>query len=199
MGCWLQPRSHGSTLRSPVSRSVSRLGEDPVNEDVLAHAELAEGDFRCSVCHFAIGQLVKSVFRFVLAVFVFSKSAFSNLIKCEIKRVFFNCSFRNVPREEEHGGALSMFFRSLLPSFYSQTADGQQRERLEMRLEQPVEGAEGGPRPLRDTELARGVENLMVAMRELLNTLSYRGQPGGEQGDDAGENEEEWEEGQENQ
>ena len=86
-----------------------------------------------------------------------------------------------------------MFFRSLLPSFYSQTADGQQRERLEMRLEQPVEGAEGGPRPLRDTELARGVENLMVAMRELLNTLSYRGQP------DAGENEEEWEEGQENQ
>ncbi|CAH3171003.1 unnamed protein product, partial [Porites lobata] len=61
----------------------------------------------------------------------------------------------------------------------------------------PVEGAEGGPRPLRDTELARGVENLMVAMRELLNTLSYRGQPEGEQGDDAGENEEEWEEGQE--
>ncbi|KAM7446044.1 Transcription factor25 [Porites harrisoni] len=104
---------------------------------------------------------------------------------------------RNLPREEEHGGALSMFFRSLLPSFYSQTADGQ-RERLEMRLEQPVEGAEGGPRPLRDTELARGVENLMVAMRELLNTLSYRGQPEGEQGDDAGENEEEWEEGQEN-
>lgn len=43
-----------------------------------------------------------------------------------------------------------------------------------------AEGA-GGPRPLRDTEIARGVENLMAAMRDLLNTLSYRGpqqQPG---------------------
>ena len=176
---------------------MSRLGEDPGNENVLAYAELAESDFRCSVCPSATGQVVKWVFRSVRAVVVFSKSAFSHLKKREIKRFFFNCSFRNLPREEEHGGALSMFFRSLLPSFYSQTADGQ-RERLEMRLEQPVEGAEGGPRPLRDTELARGVENLMVAMRELLNTLSYRGQPEGEQGDDAGENEEEWEEGQEN-
>ena len=56
---------------------MSRLGEDPGNENVLAYAELAEGDFRCSVCHFAIGQLVKSVFRFVLAVVIFSKSTFS--------------------------------------------------------------------------------------------------------------------------
>ena len=126
----------------------------------------------------------------------FLNPPFPILKSARLNDFFLNCSFRNLPREEEHGGALSMFFRSLLPSFYSQTADGQ-RERLEMRLEQPVEGAEGGPRPLRDTELARGVENLMVAMRELLNTLSYRGQPEGEQGDDAGENEEEWEEGQE--
>ena len=33
-GYWLQLRSHGSPLLSPVSRSVSRLGEDPGNEDV---------------------------------------------------------------------------------------------------------------------------------------------------------------------
>lgn len=103
---------------------------------------------------------------------------------------------RNIPHDEERG-AFSMLFRSLLPSFNSQTPNGQ-RERLEARLEQPIEGAEGGPRPLRDTELARGVENLMVAMRELLNTLSYRGQPEGEQGGDVGENEDEWEEGDEN-
>lgn len=92
-----------------------------------------------------------------------------------------------------------MFFRSLLPSFNSQAPNGQ-RERFEARLEQPIEGAEGGPRPLRDTELARGVENLIVAMRELLNTLSYRGEPDGEEGEDTGENEnaeDEWEDGEE--
>lgn len=88
-----------------------------------------------------------------------------------------------------------MFFRSVLPSFNTQ-APNAQRERLEARLEQPVEGAEGGPRPLRDTELARGVENLMIAMRELLNTLSFRGQPEGEQGDDDGENDDVWDEGE---
>lgn len=94
-----------------------------------------------------------------------------------------------------------MFFRSLLPSFNAQAPD---RQRLEVRLEEPIEleGAAGGPRPLRDTELARGVENLMVAMRELLNTLSYRGRPeeaGDEQGDNPGENdfaEDEWEDGE---
>lgn len=105
---------------------------------------------------------------------------------------------RNITREEEHG-PLSMFFRSLLPSFNAQALNG---PRVEVRFEQPVEGAEGGPRPLRDTELAQGVENLMVAMRELLNTLSYRGQPeeaGDEQGDNPGENdhaEDEWEDGE---
>ena len=104
-----------------------------------------------------------------------------------------------MPLDEEHS-PLSMFFRSLLPSFNAQAPNGP-RERLEVRLEQPIGGAEGGPRPLRDTELARGVENLMVAMRELLNTLSYRGQPEGEQGNDGGENEyaeDEWEDGEEN-
>ncbi|XP_066019517.1 ribosome quality control complex subunit TCF25 isoform X2 [Pocillopora verrucosa] len=104
------------------------------------------------------------------------------------------------PRVEtvgEDSGPLSMFFRSLLPSFSAQTRSG---PRVEVRLEQPVEGAEGGPRPLRDTELVRGVENLMVAMRELLNTLSYRGQPeeaGGEEGEDGREEnhaEDDWEE-----
>lgn len=85
-----------------------------------------------------------------------------------------------------------------MPSFNAQTPNG---PRVEVRLEQPIQGAEGGPRPLRDTELVRGVENLMVAMRELLNTLSYRGQPEedeGEEGEDGGENnygENEWEEG----
>lgn len=94
-----------------------------------------------------------------------------------------------------------MFFRSLLPSYNAQAPN---RPRVEVRLEQPIEleGAEGGPRPLRDTELARGVENLMVAMRELLNTLSYRGRPEeaeDEQGDNPGENdyaEDEWEDGE---
>ena len=62
-----------------ISRSVSRLGEDPGNKDVLAYSELAESDFRCSVCPSAIGQLVKSVFRSVRAVVVFSESAFSHL------------------------------------------------------------------------------------------------------------------------
>ena len=105
---------------------------------------------------------------------------------------------RSVTREEEHG-PLSMFFRSLLPSFNAQAPNG---PRVEVRFEQPIEGAEGGPRPLRDTELARGVENLMVAMRELLNTLSYRGEPeeaGDEQGDDPAENDhavDEWEDGE---
>lgn len=106
---------------------------------------------------------------------------------------------RSVPFDEERS-PLSMFFRSLLPSFNSQAPNGQ-RERFEARLEQPIEGAEGGPRPLRDTELARGVENLIVAMRELLNTLSYRGEPDGEEGEDTGENEnaeDEWEDGEEN-
>ena len=109
---------------------------------------------------------------------------------------FCNIFRRSVTLQEEHG-ALSMFFRSLLPSFNAQNPNG---PRVEVRLEQPIEleGAEGGPRPLRDTELGRGVENLMVAMRELLTTLSYRGQPeeaGNEEGDNAGENdyaEDEW-------
>ena len=86
-----------------------------------------------------------------------------------------------------------MFFRSLLPSFNAQAPNG---PRVEVRFEQPVEGAEGGPRPLRDTELARGVENLMAAMRELLNTLSYRGEPEDGQEDNPGENDhavDEWE------
>ncbi|EDO46412.1 predicted protein, partial [Nematostella vectensis] len=69
---------------------------------------------------------------------------------------------------------LSMFFRSLLPSFNPQ-------------------GAEGGPRPLRGADLAHGVENLMSAMRELLNTITYRGEPGGE-GED--EEEQDWGENQ---
>ncbi|KAL9976033.1 hypothetical protein ACROYT_G013264 [Oculina patagonica] len=107
---------------------------------------------------------------------------------------------RNVTVDEEHG-ALSMFFRSLLPSFNAQAPN---RQRMDVRLEQPIEleGAAGGPRPLRDTELARGVENLMVAMRELLNTLSYRGRPeeaGDEQGDNPEENdyaEDEWDDGE---
>lgn len=101
---------------------------------------------------------------------------------------------RRVLQDPERG-VFSMFFRSVLPSFNTQ-APNAQRERLEARLEQPVEGAEGGPRPLRDTELARGVENLMIAMRELLNTLSFRGQPEGEQGDDDGENDDVWDEGE---
>lgn len=107
-------------------------------------------------------------------------------------------SRRNITREEEHG-PLSMFFRSLLPSFNAQAPNG---PRVEVRFEQPIEGAEGGPRPLRDTELARGVENLMVAMRELLNTLSFREAPeeaGDEQRDNPGENDhavDEWEDGE---
>ena len=112
---------------------------------------------------------------------------------------WFSTLFRSVPLDQEHG-PFSMFFRSLLPSFNSQTPNAQ-RERLEARLEQPMEGAVGGPRPLRDTELARGVENLMAAMRELLNTLSYRGQPEGEEAGDPGENdhaEDEWDDGEEN-
>ena len=107
--------------------------------------------------------------------------------------------FRSVPLDQEHG-PLSMFFRSLLPSFNSQTPNAQ-RERVEARLEQPIEGAVGGPRPLRDTELARGVENLMVAMRELLNTLSYHAQPEGEEAGEQGENdnaEDVWDDGEEN-
>ena len=88
MGYWLQLRSHGSPLFSLISRSVGRLGEDPGNEDVLAYSELAESDFRCSVCPSAIGQVVRSVFRSVRAVVVFSKSAFSHLKKREIKRFF---------------------------------------------------------------------------------------------------------------
>lgn len=104
---------------------------------------------------------------------------------------------RRIEAVGENSGPLSMFFRSLLPSFSPQTPNG---PHVEVRLEQPVEGAGGGPRPLRDTELVRGVENLMVAMRELLNTLSYRGQPeeaGGEEGEDGREDnhaEDDWEE-----
>lgn len=110
---------------------------------------------------------------------------------------FFVFFYRRVETAGEDSGPLSMFFRSLLPSFSAQTRSG---PRVEVRLEQPVEGAEGVPRPLRDTELVRGVENLMVAMRELLNTLSYRGQPeeaGGEEGEDGREEnhaEDDWEE-----
>lgn len=64
---------------------MSRLGEDPGNEDVLAYAELADSDFRCSIYPSAIGQVG---FRSVRAVVVFSKSAFSRLKKREIKRFF---------------------------------------------------------------------------------------------------------------
>ncbi|KAK2554743.1 Transcription factor 25 [Acropora cervicornis] len=106
---------------------------------------------------------------------------------------------RNVRVDQEHG-VLSMFFRSLLPSFNAQTPNGQ-RERLQARLEQPVEGAEGAPSPLRDTDLTRGVENLLTAMRELLNTLSYRDPSESEQNDATGENganQEEWDDGGEN-
>ena len=55
------------------------------------------------------------------------------------------------------------------------------------------EGAEGGARPLRDTEIARGVESLMAAMRDLLNTLSYRAPPP-ENEDNPGQ--EDWDENQ---
>lgn len=106
---------------------------------------------------------------------------------------------RNV-RVDQEQGVLSMFFRSLLPSFNAQTPNGQ-RERLQARLEQPVEGAEGAPSPLRDTDLTRGVENLLTAMRELLNTLSYRDPSESEQNDATGENganQEEWDDGGEN-
>ena len=56
-------------------------------------------------------------------------------------------------------------------------------------------GAEGGARPLRESEIARGVENLMGAMRELLNTLSFRGTPEGEREGENNEpnNDGEWE------
>ena len=38
-----------------------------------------------------------------------------------------------------------------------------------------VAGAEGGPGSGHGGNLTRGVENLMTAMRELLNTMTYRG------------------------
>ncbi|XP_068722284.1 ribosome quality control complex subunit TCF25-like isoform X2 [Montipora capricornis] len=106
---------------------------------------------------------------------------------------------RSTRLDQEHG-ALSMFFRSLLPSFNTQAPIGQ-RERLQARLEPPIEGAEGAPRPLHDTDLARGVENLLTAMRELLNTLSQRDPPEGEQQGETGDDDrdpDEWEDGDEN-
>ena len=112
---------------------------------------------------------------------------------------FISPCYRSTRLDQEHG-ALSMFFRSLLPSFNTQAPIGQ-RERLQARLEPPIEGAEGAPRPLHDTDLARGVENLLTAMRELLNTLSQRDPPEGEQQGETGDDDrdpDEWEDGDEN-
>ena len=80
---------------------------------------------------------------------------------------------------------------SACPQAPSEPLD-QAQARLEEELNQP--GAEGGPRPLGETEIARGVENLMGAMRELLNTLSFRGPPEGEREDGEPNNDGEWEE-----
>jgi hypothetical protein len=57
------------------------------------------------------------------------------------------------------------------------------------QVDQQIEGAEGGPRPLRGTDIAQSVETLMTAMRELLTSISFRGEPGNEEN---AEEEQDW-------
>lgn len=65
---------------------------------------------------------------------------------------------------------------------------------VERQVVQEVEGAEGGPRPIRGSDISQSVETLMTAMRELLTSISFRGEPENqgaeEEEQDWGENEE---------
>lgn len=49
---------------------------------------------------------------------------------------------------------------------------------------QHIAGAEGGEGSNHGDNLTRGVETLMTAMRELLNTMTYRGDGPNEEGED---------------
>ena len=67
---------------------------------------------------------------------------------------------------------------------------------LQRQEEREVEGAEGGSRPLRGSDIAQSVETLMTAMRQLLTSISFRGEPGAE---DHQEDAQDWDENEENQ
>ncbi|XP_031570361.1 transcription factor 25-like isoform X2 [Actinia tenebrosa] len=97
---------------------------------------------------------------------------------------------RPTRRTEEHS-PLSLFFRSLLPSYNAQAPNDPEYFRPgDRQVAQEVEGAEGGPRPLRGgSDIGQSVETLMTAMRVLLTSISFRGEPGEEEN---GEEEQDW-------
>lgn len=74
-------------------------------------------------------------------------------------------------RGREDTNAMAEFLRSLWPS-YSLTPPGNGLEDIgDDRVHEEIPGAEGDA----SGNLTRGVEHLMTAMRELLNTMTYRG------------------------
>lgn len=73
------------------------------------------------------------------------------------------------------GNPLSEFVMSLWPTYSLNTVASSGVDDEDREGRRDVAGAEGGPGSGHGGNLTRGVENLMTAMRELLNTMTYRG------------------------
>lgn len=84
----------------------------------------------------------------------------------------------------DQGNPLSVFFRSLLPSYSMNAAANAVEDNEDDGEHQHIAGAEGGEGSNHGDNLTRGVETLMTAMRELLNTMTYRGDGPNEEGED---------------
>lgn len=80
-------------------------------------------------------------------------------------------------------------------SHYQAPSDNEQYHHLERQVAQEVEGAEGGPRPIRGSDIAQSVETLMTAMRQLLTSISFQGEP---ENDGPQQEEQDWEDNEEN-
>lgn len=89
----------------------------------------------------------------------------------------------------QQGNLLSEFLMSIFPSYSLNTVTNES-ENNDDGGQRHVAGAEGGNH---GDNLTRGVEHLMAAMRELLNTMTYRGDgPNGDGPNGDGNDDHEW-------
>jgi len=108
-------------------------------------------------------------------------------------------------QRDSDGSFLSLFLRSLLPSYgmpngndgYHPQANQQEHNEVE-RLPQGAERAAAIVRPGLENHITESAQRLMGAMRELLNSMAYRGDLEEHQGDSEDDfNEEEWQDNEE--
>jgi len=108
-------------------------------------------------------------------------------------------------QRDSDGSFLSLFLRSLLPSYgmpngndgYHPQANQQEHNDVE-RLPQGAERATAIVRPGLENHITESAQRLMGAMRELLNSMAYRGDLEEHQGDSEDDfNEEEWQDNEE--